>query len=272
MCPFNESTLKIFDLVDDGFVYLFCLEAVLKIIGLGVNEYFTDNWNKFDFILVVLSLILSVTMSVIRITKNLVSSKGLRFLRLSKNQRCLKIVKWMKRGPFIWIFATLDTLSRSKAIILKAVRCLSSFRRITSVMMIVFYIYAVIGTELLTYSDSEYERIKLINEDLEYYDGNIYGNFKTFEDAIFALFQILTESSWHMVVLYHELFHGFWVPNLFLLSFHLFITFVMRSILLGLTWEVFAIVNEEEDYLVESIKVDKEFRVDLEDNEFPNDK
>ncbi|CAI2382878.1 unnamed protein product [Moneuplotes crassus] len=273
LCPFSGEVLEIFDLIDDIFVYIFCAEAVVKITGLGVSEYFNDNWNRLDFVMVILSLILSVTMSVIRISKNLVSSRGIKFLRFSKNQRCLKLVKWMKKSKtMFWLFATLDTLSRSKAIIIKAVLCLSSFRRITSVMLIVFYIYAVIGTELLKYSESEYEKLKIENEDVSYYEGSIYGNFQTFEDSIFALFQILTESSWHMIVLYQEIFHGFTLPCIFLLPFHLFITFILRSILLGLTWEVFAIVNEEEDYLMKSIKIDKDFKIDLEDNEFPNEK
>jgi hypothetical protein len=48
------------------------------------------------------------------------------------------------------------------------------------------------------------------------------------------------------------------------------ISFVMRSILLGLIWEVFAVVNEDEDYLVKSIHVDKEFKHALEDIEDSN--
>lgn len=143
-------------------------------------------------------------------------------------------------------------------------------------MIIVFYIYAVIGTELLTYSDSQYDKLKEEDPNLTYYEGSTSGNFKTFEDSILALFQIMTESSWHMVVLYHELFHGFWLPALFLIPFHLFITFILKSILLGLTWEVFGVINaqenEEEDYLIESIKNEGDFKVELENNEFPNDR
>lgn len=85
--PFSEETLRTFDIIDDVFVYVFCAEAIMKIIGMGVSEYFTDNWNKLDFILVVLSLILSVTMSVLRITKNLISSRGIKFLRVGRNPR-----------------------------------------------------------------------------------------------------------------------------------------------------------------------------------------
>lgn len=87
MCPFSDETHRIFDITDDMFVYFFCAEAVIKIIGMGIQEYFSDNWNKFDFLMVALSLILSVTMSVIRISKNLISSKGLRFIRFGKNPR-----------------------------------------------------------------------------------------------------------------------------------------------------------------------------------------
>lgn len=97
LIPFDADTIKILDRIDDVFVYIFCAEALLKIIGMGLDDYFSDNWNKFDFILVVLSLILSVTMSVIRISKNLVSSRGVKFLRLSKNPRLLKLAKWMRK-------------------------------------------------------------------------------------------------------------------------------------------------------------------------------
>ena len=139
-------------------------------------------------------------------------------------------------------------------------------------MLIIFHIYSVIGTELLTYTQEEYDRINSTDPNLAYYKSNVYGNFTTFKDSLFALFQILTESSWHMVVLYHELFHGFWLPFFFLLPFHMFITFIMRSILLGMTWEVFAVVNEEEDYLMNEIEVDKDFKYILEDDDYPNDK
>lgn len=120
--PFSDDTLRVFDIIDDVFVFIFCAEAVTKIIGMGIVEYFNDNWNRFDFILVVLSLILNVTMSVLRISKNLISSRGLKFLRLSKSQRGLKMVKWMKKSRLVsWIFSVINTLTRIKAIILKSV-------------------------------------------------------------------------------------------------------------------------------------------------------
>lgn len=39
------------------FVAIFTLEAVLKLIGLGVRYYFYIDWNKFDFAIVIVSLV-----------------------------------------------------------------------------------------------------------------------------------------------------------------------------------------------------------------------
>ena len=48
------------------------------------------------------------------------------------------------------------------------------------------------------------------------------------------------------------------------------VTFILRSILLGLTWEVFSIVNKSDDYLVNTIKVDNEFKDEFDDDEYSN--
>jgi hypothetical protein len=102
----------------------------------------------------------------------------------------------------------LNTLGRAQDVITKGIMCISSFKRITLVMMMVFYIYAVIGTQFLGYSDEDYNRLKEENEMLAYYESGVSRNFKTFHDSFFTLFQMLTESNWHLVVLYHEIFNG----------------------------------------------------------------
>jgi len=43
-------------LIDDFFIIFFLLEALVKISALGTKAYFKDNWNRFDFALVVGSL------------------------------------------------------------------------------------------------------------------------------------------------------------------------------------------------------------------------
>lgn len=53
----SEGYLKVLDIFNLIFVVIFTLEAVLKLIGLGFTYYFYIDWNKFDFVVVVLSLV-----------------------------------------------------------------------------------------------------------------------------------------------------------------------------------------------------------------------
>jgi len=42
--------------IDDFFIFFFLIEAIVKISALGRKAYFQDNWNRFDFALVIGSL------------------------------------------------------------------------------------------------------------------------------------------------------------------------------------------------------------------------
>ena len=42
----DEETQNTLDIIDNVLLYIFVTEAVLKLIGLGITEYFDDNWNK----------------------------------------------------------------------------------------------------------------------------------------------------------------------------------------------------------------------------------
>ena len=46
----DHQGLKI---IDELFIFFFLIEAIVKISALGANTYFKDNWNRFDFALVV---------------------------------------------------------------------------------------------------------------------------------------------------------------------------------------------------------------------------
>ena len=56
----DEDVLNILYDIDDYFLYIYIIECFIKIIGLGLEKYFNDGWNKFDFIMVILSIFSSV--------------------------------------------------------------------------------------------------------------------------------------------------------------------------------------------------------------------
>ena len=42
------------------FSSVFILEVILKLVGLGIKPYFKDNWNRFDFIVVIITIIAEI--------------------------------------------------------------------------------------------------------------------------------------------------------------------------------------------------------------------
>ena len=53
----SEELTRILDISNQVFVIIFTLEMVLKIVAYGFKYYWHVNWNKFDFIIVWMSLI-----------------------------------------------------------------------------------------------------------------------------------------------------------------------------------------------------------------------
>jgi hypothetical protein len=55
--PSSDQYQMVLDYCNLGFVVIFTVEAIIKIFGFGPNYYFYLDWNKFDFAVVVLSLV-----------------------------------------------------------------------------------------------------------------------------------------------------------------------------------------------------------------------
>jgi len=92
----NDVNLK---LIDDFFIFFFLLEAIVKISTWGSKTYFSDNWNRFDFILVVGSIpaLLSAFIPIPN-TSILLIFRLLRLIRLVKFLRFIPHMKHILEG------------------------------------------------------------------------------------------------------------------------------------------------------------------------------
>lgn len=52
-----------FDVIDDILIIFYVVEIVIKIVGLGPENFFADPWNKLDFILITIGLALELAPS-----------------------------------------------------------------------------------------------------------------------------------------------------------------------------------------------------------------
>lgn len=208
--------LLIFDKIVLG---IFVIEILLKLFGFGFR-FFKVGWNVFDFIIVAIALMpASGALSVLR------SLRILRALRLLKAiPRLRKIVDALARAipDLSWIFL---------------------------LVILFFYVYAVMATKLFGQAFPEY--------------------FGSIGASMFTLFQTMTLESWASAIA-RPVMEQFPIASLFFVSFIVIATIVILNVIVGVmvtglqeaAQEESAKVTEEiESYIVgEKVEIVNEIR------------
>eukprot|EP00163_Fabomonas_tropica_P029147 TRINITY_DN6158_c0_g1_i1.p1 TRINITY_DN6158_c0_g1~~TRINITY_DN6158_c0_g1_i1.p1 ORF type:complete len:1884 (+),score=375.64 TRINITY_DN6158_c0_g1_i1:93-5654(+) len=153
------DTLDIANLV---FTAVFTVEAILKLAGLGLRQYFQDRWNCFDFLVVLISIV-GIFYSV---GVGATLFRGLRVVRIFKILRAAKGIN----NLLFTLFYSLPTLSN-----------------VGSLLLLIFFIYAVAGVAL-------FGRVK----HGEYITSQ--ANFSNFGMAMLILFRMVTGESWNGIM------------------------------------------------------------------------
>lgn len=167
------------------FTTLFAVEAALKIAALKWNEYRRDAWNKFDFTVVVGSL---VDVAIVGIDLALrrggqsdggqaaesfaavrTAARVFKILRVLRVLRLARSVRGLRR-----IIATLRTSAPALA-------------NVGSLLLLLFFIYAVIGV----FAFGQLEKGQYLNE---------YANFHSFGRALVTLFRCATGEGWETLM------------------------------------------------------------------------
>jgi len=156
------TMLEICNLV---FVGIFTVEMLLKLYALGPSEYFTRNWNRFDFTIVVLSYL---QMDFTKIEMGEFAT----LLRVARVARIFRLVQTNKN--LCDLFKTL-------------LFSLPSIVNVASVTILLLFIYAVAGMNV-------FSEVKL-GDNL-----SNYANFKNFFNSMLLLFRMATGESYNGVM------------------------------------------------------------------------
>ena len=109
-------------------------EAVLKICGFGWSNYWAGGWHKFDFVLVIISLIdIASSFSNSPFGKVLDAFKAQKLLRLSRLTRVLKMLKSMRS---------------TMKLITTVFRSVASLVQVSSLLFLCFFMFAYTGVQL----------------------------------------------------------------------------------------------------------------------------
>ncbi|XP_060944186.1 sodium channel, voltage-gated, type I-like, alpha isoform X4 [Limanda limanda] len=147
------------------FICIFSGECLLKMISLR-HYFFTNGWNIFDFIVVILSIIGCFLADIIE--AYFVSPTLFRVIRLARIGRVLRLIKSAK-GIRTLLFALMMSLP--------------ALFNIGLLLFLVMFIYAIFGMSNFAYVKRESGIDDLFN-------------FETFGNSMICLFQITTSAGW----------------------------------------------------------------------------
>jgi hypothetical protein len=151
------------------FTFIFIFEMVVKMIGLSIPEYWKDNFNKFDFTIVMFSIIELIMAAI-----GLEGISGLSVLRSFRLLRVLKLAKsWTSLQDLLYtIMASLVDVTVAAAL--------------AALMM---FIFTLLGMEAFGGRWNE--------ETFGSADDVPRANFDSFGDGFMTVFQVLTGENWN---------------------------------------------------------------------------
>lgn len=159
--------------INDICTYFFIAEAVVKILGFG-RIYFLSSWNKFDFF-VVLS-------SVANIFLDNITSSSVPLLRTGP--QIIRVIRVLRISRMFRVFKSLKAIQTMIDVI---VFSLPAMLNVLSLMILLFFIYAVLGSYLFYQVDS----------------GTIidpYFNFSNFHSSMIILWRISTGEDYPYII------------------------------------------------------------------------
>lgn len=157
------------------FTAIFCIEALVKLMALGFKTYFRTGWNRFDFF-VVLSSIIDITLEFSGSgNSNSFLSVGPQLARAFRMLRATRLFRLIKQ--FEGLQSLIDT----------AIYALPAVLNVSALLFLVFFIASVLGVFLF----------KDITE------GTIISsetNFSNFHSAFILLFRSSTGEDWYKLM------------------------------------------------------------------------
>ncbi|NXI47316.1 SCN5A protein, partial [Galbula dea] len=149
------------------FIAIFTAECVLKLVALR-QYYFSNAWNIFDLVVVIMSLVASLLSSIGKAFEQFVPPTLFRVIRLARIGRILRLIR-AARGIRTLLFALMMSLP--------------ALFNIGLLLFLVMFIYAIFGMANFAYVKME---------------GGIDDmfNFQTFANSMLCLFQITTSAGW----------------------------------------------------------------------------
>jgi hypothetical protein len=170
----DEQLFGYYNTAMQSFSYIYYIECILKMAAMGTDNYFADNWCRFDFFLVCTSLLDQFASQLLAQYFPL-PPMLLRVLRVLRILRILRLLKGARE---------------LRNLIVTMVLSFPALFNVGSLLCLILFIYAVLGVNLFTFVSHHGVQ------------GGITGfrNLNTFNSAFLVLFQCMTGDDWSSIM------------------------------------------------------------------------
>ena len=170
----DEQLFGYYNTVMQSFSYIYYIECILKITAMGPDDYFADDWCRFDFFLVCTSL-LDEFASELLVQYLPLPPMLLRVLRVLRILRILRLLKGARE---------------LRNLIVTMVLSFPALFNVGSLLCLILFIYAVLGVNLFTFVSHHGVQGGITS----------FRNFDTFNSAFLVLFQCMTGDDWSSIM------------------------------------------------------------------------
>ncbi|EGR34843.1 hypothetical protein IMG5_000710 [Ichthyophthirius multifiliis] len=244
----KQQTLIVFDIIDNIILVIFIIEIIFKIIIYGIYKYMDNGWNRLHIILSIIQIINVITIYAALDFDFFKQFAAITLVKITKIQRVFRILKTFRTIKIIqFLFAGLDIIEKVHQMFYKIVICIPIVLKLSVIIFILFYIYASLGVEIFTTLPPVKFRqfgkygFSMCNP--------YYADFNNFLGANLILLQICIAATWSNVVFdYAYKFDNMIQSIIFFNSFY-FIAIFILSLIGGIIWEVFNVVERISNYL-----------------------
>jgi hypothetical protein len=170
--------------VNVGFAAIFAIEAAIKVIGLGVNFYFMDSYNRLDFLLVLVSF---VVLAFDFAQEEHLCTGG------AESKQSVPAVTALRAIRIARLFRLVARFKGVQDMISTLYSSLSVLANILMLIVLILFIMAVLGTMLFWNVNQQQDLYGGVDQD---------GNYERFDLAFFLLFRQATGESWNAIMRY----------------------------------------------------------------------
>jgi len=211
------------------FACIFIMEMLLKITGLGLSQYLSDGWNKFDGILVIVSLVVGL-LEIFASDNALPLPPSLpRIVRTLRVIRIVRTLRGMRE-----VMRLVETLARA----------MPAVTNVIGLMGLVIYIYALLGMSFFGKLPLNAGPNNLLNE---------HANFQDFHTACITLFRMSTGESWNGIM--HDCMKFYPQAWVYFVTYIIIGAYMILNLLIAIVMETFQNVMDAEDSLVKPMHI-----------------